>query len=451
MPDNNSALDEAIQRVGWTPEELASALNARLRDVGLARHQVHPKTPWKWIRRAERPHSPLPAYVAEVLSEQLGRTVTPDDLGLSSRKRAALSVPADDGLALPFSPDGARSAVAELLRRGPTDNRRMLPLRGPALSQHAHLWLVARMRDEEVTLAAGPDGSAPSTLKALRLLLDELRRIDDVEGGSPVEQWAAREAAWSADLLAQGRYGHRYERDLYQIFAELAQLAGWGAMDAGKHAEAQRWHLIALHAAESTGDSEFMAYILCMLAFDASLAGQNDQAIVILDSAQQGLRNRASLTVQSMLAGWQARAYAGAGDRKAFEKTLSRASMLYERARKEDAPEWAYWMVDPAQLGETARSWAMVGDPKRSIALLEPILPGLQAEYPRDFALHKAYLAEAQLLSDPSEAARTGVQALDALQGVDSPRTLDVVRSLSGRLAGVDTSAVRRLRDRLDS
>jgi len=448
MPDGNRPLDEAIQRAGWTPEELASALNSRLREVGLTQHQVHPKTPWKWIRRGEKPHAPLPGYVAEVLSEKLGKSISPDQLGLSSRRRAPLSIPADDGLLLPFSPEGSRSALAELMRHG-TDNRRLMPLRGPALSQHAHLWLVAQMRDEEREIASGPDGSAPSTIAAFRSLLNDLRHIDDIEGGPPVSKWAARETVWATELLTQGRYGHRYERDMYQLVAELAQLAGWGAMDAGRHAEAQRWHLIALHAADATGDQEFTAYILCMLAFGATLAGQSDDAIVILESAQQGLRNRASLTVQSMLAGWQARAYAGAGDRKSFEKTLSRAQALYERSRSEEAPEWAYWMVDPGQLGETARSWALVGEANRSIALLETQIPELAESYPRDFALHKAYLAEAQVLIDPRAAARTGEEALDALQGIDSPRTLEVVRGIATRLGDLNDGAAHRLRGRL--
>lgn len=177
--------------------------------------------------------------------------------------------------------------------------------------------------------------------------------------------------------MRDGWYGPSAERALLQVVAELAQVAGWAAMDSNRHAEAQRFHVMALRAAEAAGDREFGAYVLCMLAFDATLAGQHEQAIMILDTAGQGIRNHASRTVQAMVAGWQARAYAGAGDRVAFERTLARASSLYERAQPGEAPPWAYWMVDPGRLAENARSWALVGDGRRAVDLLEGDIAGL--------------------------------------------------------------------------
>lgn len=445
MPDGpmNLALDEAMQRAGWTPEQLASALNAHLRASGNAKHQVHAKTPWKWIRKGERPHEPLPGYVAEVLGRRIGQTLTPGDLGLERPKRASLVVPADEGLRLPFNSSGADSAVTELLTRGASDTRRFLPLRGPTLGQHAHRWLVANMQATNVANSLQLDESRSATTRVFRGLLDELRRLDDIEGGKSVGEWAARESVLAAQLLRE-RQGNDVTNELFRLVAEFAQLAGWGAVDSLRHASAQRWHLIALHAAQEIGDYEFVAYVLCILAFDATLANDHDQAVVILESAREGLRNRASLTVQAMLAGWLARAQAGAGDRAGFERTLSEASRLYERSRSEDAPEWAYWMVDPGQLAETARGWTLVGNPTRAISLLQHGIDDLGEEYPRDYVLHKAYLAEAHVSGSPDEAARIGLEILSSARELNSPRTLDVLNSVGKRLTSVDSRAVRR-------
>lgn len=435
MPPDNAALDELLQRAALTPEQLAAAVNARLRSAGLAAHEVHPKTPWKWLR-GQTPHPPLPGYVADVLSERVGMTVTAADLGFDTGRRAVVAVPADAGIPADYDRESAEVVIAELARRGQSDPRRYTPLRGPSLGQHAHRWLVAEPHsgdsgDASGHSAVGAEGST-AQLRAFRGVIDQLRRLDDEEGGTVVFPWAAREALWAIQLLREARGANR--RAMFGVVAELAEVAGWAATDAGLHGESHRFHIAALHAAQAIGDREFGAYILTMLAFEASIAGQHRDALVLLETAQHGIRNVASLTMQAMIAAWHARALAGAGDRAGFERALSRAATLHERAHAGDAPEFAYWMPHPVDLSETARSWALVGEPRRAIDHLEAKVGAYADEYPRDEALTGAYLAEAYTLAGETDAAAHHTTAARGLLcgSVKSPRAEAVLTGLAG-------------------
>ena len=428
VSDPNRALDEALQRSGWTPEQLALAVNARLRAEGHVAHQVHPKTPWKWLR-GQTPHPPLPGYVADVLSERVGLPFAPADLGLTS-SRAVSAVPADDGLSAPYDTAGADTVVSEMALRGHADTRRFAPLRGPALTQHAHLWLVADVPDARPVAEAAL--SAPSRLAAFRAVIETLRRLDDQEGGRSVFPWSAREALWAMAVLKDTAEAGRPA--MYRVVAELAELSGWAATDAGQHAVAQRWLVAALHASQAVGDREHGAYVLCLMGFNATLAGRHSDAVTMLESAQVGARNVASLTVRSILTGFEARARAASGDRAGFERTLSRGTGLYERARAADAPPWAYWMMEQAEFPtplENGRALTMVGMPDRAVEVLTPKVAAM-AEYPRDAVLTQAYLAEAHLAAGDREqsGAYASLARAGLASGVQSPRTAAVLADL---------------------
>ncbi len=219
---------------------------------------------------------------------------------------------------------------------------------------------------------------------------------------------------------------------MYRIVAELMELSGWVATDAGQHALAQRYLLAALHAAQAAGDREHGAYILALLGFNASLAGQHREAVTIFESAQVGLRNAASLTVQAIVGGFEARACAAAGDRAGFEETLSRAASRYDRTQPGDAPGWAYWMPDSVDLAETGRALTTVGRPRQAIEALTPKVEAM-ADYPRDVVLTQAYLAEAHTAAgNLDKAAAYAAQARDGLAaGVRSPRTAAVLAGIT--------------------
>lgn len=147
---------------------------------------MHPKTPWKRLRGVA-PHPPLPGYIADALSERVGETLRAADLGLLGAQRVDQTVPADDGLDANYDAAGAEAVLHELGSRGAADARRFTLLRGPSLTQHAHLWLVSGVANA-LPLADMAVG-APSRLEAFRAVVETLRRLDDARGravGAPL-------------------------------------------------------------------------------------------------------------------------------------------------------------------------------------------------------------------------------------------------------------------------
>jgi len=164
------------------------------------------------------------------------------------------------------------------------------------------------------------------------------------------------------------------------------------------------------------------------------LAGQHAEAITIFEPARVGLRDAASLTVQAIVTGFEARARATAGDRSGFYSALARGATLYGRARVADAPPWAYWMMESAEFPtplENGRALTMVGEPHRAIEILTPKVAAM-AEYPRDAVLTQVYLAEAHAaVGERDQAAEYAAQARAGLAaGVQSPRTAAALAGL---------------------
>jgi len=65
--------------------------------------------------------------------------------------------------------------------------------------------------------------------------------------------------AWVAGLLDQASYSEHTGRALYIMLAELGQLCGWSAFDAGEHGLAQRYYIAGLRAAHTADDRPFDA------------------------------------------------------------------------------------------------------------------------------------------------------------------------------------------------
>ncbi|MGH3849178.1 MAG: hypothetical protein ACRDRT_05670, partial [Pseudonocardiaceae bacterium] len=141
-----------------------------------------------------------------------------------------------------------------------------------ALTVPAHQWLI---RDPE-PLVSGLSGGRVSVALAdqLTTMIATLRTMDDAAGGGTV-LWLAQQAfGWVAGLLDQASYDERTGRRLYIALAELGQLTGWVAHDAGRPGLGQRYHIAALRAAHSADDRALGAHILGCMADQAARHGR---------------------------------------------------------------------------------------------------------------------------------------------------------------------------------
>src|SRR6266550_3344810 len=75
-----NTVGEHLSEAGWGPRDLARAANTWLFQRGRGGERVDVTAPYSWVRFGFCPHEPLPAVVADVLAERLGRHVHPWDL-----------------------------------------------------------------------------------------------------------------------------------------------------------------------------------------------------------------------------------------------------------------------------------------------------------------------------------------------------------------------------------
>lgn len=350
-------------------------------------------------------------------------------IAIAAREKT-LDASLDDSIA--WTQDGA-NAVAQHLSSAPIENDGEL-VAGPALTGLAHEWLLA---DPEPLKAVANGGRIGETMvNALGTVVEEFRRRDDEEGGGELLHLIEPEVQFIARLISRGSYTGEVGKALHVRLAEMTQVAGWAAFDAGLHRCAQRYLEAALHASAAADNRMLGAYVLSSLGFQAADIGRPLDGVTILRSADAGVKNVATPLVHSVLGTWEARAAARAGERHMFERALSRASREYEKGARPDDPDWVYWMIQPELTAEAGRSFALTGDPDNAIGYLEQGLATLGVEYTRDRALYTSYLAEAHLLGGKLESAcHWTEQARPLMRDLKSPRVVDHLEGVERRLA----------------
>src|SRR5205823_3494625 len=114
--------------------------------------------------------------------------------------------------------------------------------------------------------------------------------------------------ATTADLAGVER------RQVFGLVAEAARLCGWLELDANHQAAAQAHYVTALRCSASAEDPLIGANVLAGMSFQAMLAGHTNEALALVDAAEQQVGNNFSPKLRALLATRRARALARAGD-----------------------------------------------------------------------------------------------------------------------------------------
>ncbi|GIF86931.1 helix-turn-helix domain-containing protein [Catellatospora chokoriensis] len=312
------------------------------------------------------------------------------------------------------------------------------------LQQLAERWLRHAVHGD-----AAPGESRGSSDRRAAGQLDrhiaELRRMDDLVGGADLAPVARRCWAQAADRLHRARGADR--RRLLRPVAELAQLAGWTAADAGDRTAALRAYRAGLVLAMEAGDPALGAHVL---GGASHLLCEADPGAAwrLARIAAAGARQDGSPGLRALLAHRAALAAARAGDGRAAQDGLLVARRLGDRVRAEHEPSWLYWL-DPAELAAMAgRCLVALDRPARALPLLEQ--PGLRRPrrgQPRTRAVYAGWLARALLgVGEVEQACAVGADAAVEAVRAGSVRAAEQTRELSVRLAArPQTRAVRDL------
>ncbi|MGH3776729.1 MAG: helix-turn-helix domain-containing protein [Pseudonocardiaceae bacterium] len=343
----------------------------------------------------------------------------------------------DPVLSAPWNHRGTVKASVALSGGGsPVERRCFALLTGVALTVPAHQWLI---RDPEPLLSGLSGGRVSVALvDQLPAMITRLRTMDDAAGGGSVFSLAQQAFGWLSGLLDQASYNERTGRRLHIALAELGQLAGWAAHDAGRPGLGQRYHVAALRAAHSADDRPLGAHILGCMADQAARHGRPAEAVTLIETAVVGIRGWETPRLLAELYIRKAYALATMKDGSACVAAVAKARMQVEQFEPDSDPRWLYW-VTPAEVTAGAGDCLLqLGQPGHATALLDGVIARFDESFARDRQIYLTHLADA--LARPGKqrdldaAADRGLAAVHLAESLTSTRGTDCLRDLYGKM-----------------
>lgn len=250
-------------------------------------------------------------------------------------------LPAYSGLDVPVTwsaPEAIRS-LAATSHDASDDLRGFAGLRGGELARVAEQWSLAPPSGHTALVRGAPlvtdivAWRLDRQARLLRLLVGQLPARSLLDG-------ATAQLRAIAGLLTGGSYTTTSAHRVFLVAADLAQLAGWAAFDAGCHFAAQRCYLAGLRAAHAAGEATLGGYLLICMAYQAIHLGDPAAAVRLAAAACAG---DGSTAAQSILRGHQMLIYGAArGPSADVEADFAPTSAPIPRHQFSD-PAWLLW------------------------------------------------------------------------------------------------------------
>jgi transcriptional regulator with XRE-family HTH domain/tetratricopeptide (TPR) repeat protein len=353
--------------------------------------------------------------------------------GIHSEEVASLSpVPALSGLELPWTTEGAMSALQTIIDDGDEmaiDRRGFIAVSAGVLAGVAHQMVVTpAVRD--VSQTKGRMQVTDRSVDSIERLTVHLRDMDNQLGGPRVTY--REPLILVQEMLADGTYTDQVGRRLHGAAAALLRLCGWVAYDSDQLAVAQRRWQAALRASKTAGDTAMGAHILASMAGQAIKEGDPRSALSMAEGAQEHYAGD-SPRVKVRLGLQAAKCYAATGDALRCRRTLDEAESLVSRLN-EPGPDWASWIDAGVVASDVGGCYSQLGDGPKAIESIQRGL-ALHQGYPRDEALFQVHLATAAIsqrrptLDLALEAANSAAHLLETT--VVSPRCVGELRKFA--------------------
>ena len=469
----NEQLTTWFVRSGWSKGELARQVNRRARQIGASHISTDTSRVRRWLD-GESPREPIPKILSDLFSERFGSLVAIEDLGLKAMPNLAPG----SGVDLPWNGSQTVQLISDYSRSDLMLNRRgflgtsLALTAGSALIEPMQRWLAPTPSGMPTTaLTAAREGRAPTgRISAPELALLEstvrmFREWDAQNGGGLRRKAVVGQLHEVCDLL-QETYPADTTRRLFQTTSQLAHLAGWMSYDIGMHPSAQKYYVLALHAAKEAGDRPFGALVLSDMGRQMIHLNRSNDALELIHLAQYGSRDSAGPRQQALLHAMEARAYANLGEvNKCYRAArLAEDSFGDIATTSTEEPDWLGFFSEAELNAENAHSYrdlsyhagrsevyALQAQPvmERAVELFSQ-----DEKHQRSYALNLIGMASVHLLQkEPEAAASSAQQAVDIATRIRSERVNTRIRKTTEAALGEfrDVGDVVRLRDRIDT
>ncbi|SFL04077.1 hypothetical protein [Streptomyces pini] len=464
----NGQLASWFARSGWSKGELARQVNRRARRTGAHHISTDTSRVRRWLD-GEQPREPIPRILSELFSERFGCVVTVEELGLRAARRTA----SDGGVDLPWTGPQTVAMISEfsrsdlmLARRGFLGTSLGMAA-GPALIEPMQRWLVpAPAPAAPVPGARGDRRLSGPELELLEQTIVMFRRWDAQCGGGLRRKAVVGQLHEVTDLL-QEHHDEPVRRRLFRVTAELAELAGWMSYDVGLQPTAQKYFVLALHAAKEAGDRPLGSYVLSGMGRQMIHLGRPEDALELVHLAQYGGREDATPRTQAMLHAVEARAYANMGRPDKCHRAVRMAEETFAEATEGDGdPDWIGFFSEAELNAENAHSYRdlayVAGRSPAYLSLAQPAMRravelfgrecGGGNGHQRSYALNLAGMATVHLLQrEPEQCAEMAGQALAVAKRLRSERVDNRIRKTVATAAREfgDVAEVVELTERL--
>ncbi|MFF0782356.1 hypothetical protein [Streptomyces sp. NPDC003720] len=443
----NELLGSWFVRSGWSKGELARQVNRRARQLGANHISTDTSRVRRWLD-GENPREPIPRILSELFSERFGCVVSVEDLGL----RAARPAPSASGVDLPWTGPQAVALLSEfsrsdlmLARRGFLGTSLSLAA-GPSLVEPLQRWLVpapssaAPSQPETVLDSRRPGRLSKPELDLLESTTRMFRQWDAQCGGGLRRKAVVGQLHEVTDLLQEPQ-PEATSRKLFKVAAELAELAGWMSYDVGLQPTAQKYFVLALHAAKEAGDKPLGSYVLSNMSRQMIHLGRPDDALELIHLAQYGSRDCASPRTQAMLYAMEARAYANMGQPGKCKRAVRMAEDTFADADDWDEPDpdWIRFFSEAELFAENSHSYRdlayVAGRSPTYASLAQPLMERAvelfaeDREHQRSYALNLIGMATVHLLRrEPEQSTQYASDAMRVAKKVRSERVNTRIR-----------------------
>ncbi|MFF3159251.1 Tat pathway signal protein [Streptomyces sp. NPDC057910] len=393
----------------------------------------------RWID-GEKPRPPVPALLADVLSEAAGQPLTPGDLGLTGTGVVL------DSIQLPLLTEAAAQALAGWTQMDFMNRRDTLKL-----AVGAPLILAAERMLGGTARALNHDhkGFDADTVTALEEVTAFFTKADASKGGGLYRSAIVAQLDEVARRIQNG-VPPKLKPRVFAATADLAALAGWVSHDAARYGIAQRLWSYGTYAAGEAGQRDRGVEIVTRMSHQMIYLGHPQDALGLLAVAAK----KATLpATKALVASQTGRVHAALGDERAAQTHLGGADELLADGLGDDVPEWVAYFDAAEHAGAravSARDLAGLDRGHRAASIhFEDALKLRKPGFDRVKVMDRVGLAAALFdEGDAEQGAAAAHQALDDAARIDSTLVASRLNTLLDAARPYETAAVDEVRTR---